>query len=88
MELPRWVEDERDSLLREVADYRDLSPEERGRLLAAACRAAARVLRSRPDRDLALETLDPLPESTIKALARLRREAQRGQDRGHDEPAT
>jgi hypothetical protein len=40
MDLPLWVVDERESLLREAAaEYRNLSPEDRGHLLAVACRA-------------------------------------------------
>ncbi|MCC6640364.1 MAG: hypothetical protein IT386_04260 [Deltaproteobacteria bacterium] len=52
--------------------YRGLSPAERGRLLAAACRAGARMLRSRVDAERAAAFIDPLPESSIRALARLR----------------
>jgi hypothetical protein len=59
----------------EIELYGGLTIEERARLLAAACRAGARMLRSRPDAERVAEFLDPLPESSVRALARLRREA-------------
>ena len=61
----------------EVELYRGLTLEERARLLAAVCRAGARMLRSRSDAERAAEFFDPLPESSIRALARLRRVAGR-----------
>jgi hypothetical protein len=84
MDLPLWAIDERRSLLNEAKEYRHLSPEERGKLLAAACRSAARMLRSRPDRDLVLERRDPLPESSVRALEKLRRTSTHHKDRGDD----
>ena len=59
----------------EIECYAGLTVEERGRLLAAACRAAGRMLRSRADAARAAAFVDPLPESSIRALARLRRAA-------------
>jgi hypothetical protein len=56
----------------EAAFYRGLSAADRARLLAAACRAGARMLRSRPDAQRIAEFVDPLPESSIRALAHLR----------------
>ena len=61
------------TLEQEVAPYRAMSVEERGQLLAAACRASARMLRSRPDRERVLSLRDPVPESTRLALVRLRK---------------
>ncbi len=61
----------------EVELYRGLTLEERARLLAAVCRAGARMLRSRSDAERVAEFFDPLPESSIRALARLRRVAGR-----------
>lgn len=66
----RFVRDE--SLEREVAEYRDLTPEERGHLMALACRASERLLRSRSDATEIRSFRDPLPESTERALSRLR----------------
>ena len=62
-------------LASEVEPYRSLSPAERARLLAAACSAGAELLRSRPDAVRAAAFEDPLPESTVRALARLRAQA-------------
>ena len=62
-------------LEREVEPYRRLDPVDRARLLAAACRAGAELLRSRPDAERAAAFEDPLPESSVRALARLRARA-------------
>ena len=64
-------------LEREVEPYRALTPDQRARLLMAACRAGAELLRSRPDAERAAAFADPLPESTVRALARLRSQALR-----------
>jgi hypothetical protein len=63
------------SLMGEVEPYRCLTLADRARLLAAACRAGAELLRSRPDAERAAAFRDPLPESTVRALARLRARA-------------
>lgn len=72
--LPEWLADERAAVAREAAPYRGLSFEERWHLTAAACRAAARQLASRADRERILAYRDPLPESSLTALRRLRAE--------------
>jgi len=72
--LPGWVVEDAASVEEEAAPYRDMAPSERAALMAAACRAAARLLRSRVDRERVLEHTDPLPESSVQALARLRRQ--------------
>ncbi|GAB5545214.1 MAG: hypothetical protein SangKO_049740 [Sandaracinaceae bacterium] len=64
------IEDVRD----EAREYAHMTPVERGRLVAAACRGAAALLAARPDAARALAWEDPLPESTRAALARLRQE--------------
>ena len=74
--LPGWVVSDAESVRSEAEPYRDLTPEQRGALLAAACRAAARLLRARDDAAAVLAHRDPLPESTIRALERLRREVR------------
>jgi hypothetical protein len=71
-QLPPWVTDNRTAVAREAAPYRDMSPEARWRATAAACRAAARQLAGRADRERILAFRDPLPESSRAALARLR----------------
>ena len=72
MALPKWVTDNATSIREEAAAYVALTPEERGALLAAACRAGVKVLRARPDMVRVLDWSDPVPESTELALARLR----------------
>ena len=62
-------------LMGEVEPYRNLALVERARLLAAACRAGAELLRSRPDAARAAAFRDPLPESSVRVLARLRARA-------------
>ena len=76
--LPGWVIDDRESVEREAEPYRHMSPQQRLRLLAAACRGAARLLRLRHDQESVLQQQDPLPESSLRALERLRREHSRG----------
>ncbi|HEX6241633.1 MAG TPA: hypothetical protein VFZ61_12085 [Polyangiales bacterium] len=72
MSLPGWVIDNASSLREEAAPYVALAASERARMLAAACRAGARLLRARPDAARVLDHVDPLPESSERALARLR----------------
>ena len=79
--LPGWVVGDADSVRAEAAPYREMTVDQRQILLAAACRAAARILRHREDAELALALVDPLPPSTVRALARLRREAERHAER-------
>ena len=74
VELPAWAVDNRSAVAREAAPYRGLSPDERWRLLAAACRGAARQLRNRSDRERILAYRDPLPASSVAILRRLREE--------------
>ncbi|HUT77811.1 MAG TPA: hypothetical protein VM285_09005 [Polyangia bacterium] len=74
--------DDTDAVRVEAAPYREMTADQRRTLLAAACRAAARMLRHREDAEAVLSHVDPLPPSTIQALARLRREARR-----HPDPA-
>ncbi len=64
------VEDVRE----EAGAHAGMTPEERGRLVAAACRGAAALLAARPDAERALAWRDPLPASSTRVLARLRAE--------------
>ena len=77
MTLPPWVVDNRTAVAREAAPYRGLTPTQRAHALAAACRAAARQLAGRPDRQRLLEYRDPLPQSSVVVLRRLRAAARR-----------
>jgi hypothetical protein len=70
------VTDNRTAVAREAAPYRGLSAEARARATAAACRAAARQLAARPDRERILAFRDPLPESSVAVLRDLRRAAK------------
>jgi hypothetical protein len=76
-ELPKWVVDNRTAVAREAEPYRRLTPEARWRATAAACRAAAQQLAHRPDRQRLLDYRDPLPESSVRLLRRLRAAACR-----------
>jgi hypothetical protein len=73
--LPGWVTEDRLSVQREAEPYRNLTPEERGALMAKACRAAMRLLAIRDDRARVLAHVDPVPQSTVAALDRLRKQA-------------
>lgn len=75
--LPKWVVDDQTSIEREAAPWRGRPPEAHQRATAAACRAAARQLAQRADRERLLAFRDPLPESTLAALRRLRATARR-----------
>ena len=81
---PRWVVSNAESVRREATRYIDMPDEQRLGHLAAACRAAARLLALRADRQRALAHRDPLPESTILALARLRARARSEHGGGTD----
>ena len=75
--LPKWAVGNRAAVESEAAPYRGLSPDERWRLVAAACRAAVRQLAGRADAERLRAYRDPLPASTVAALARLRAEYRR-----------
>jgi len=75
--LPRWVVDNRTAVAREAEAFRGLTPEEHARATAAACRAAARQLAQRADRERLLAYRDPLPAGSVAVLGRLRAAARR-----------
>lgn len=74
MALPKWVTSNAESLREEAAPYIDLTPEERASMLAAACRAGAKLLRAHSDAAYVLARVDPLSEDSERLLARLRAE--------------
>lgn len=79
--LPGWVVDDVESVRREAARYRGMTPQEKIELVASACRTAATLLDASPNRRRALTYADPLPPASVAALSRLRRqyrEARRG----------
>ncbi|MDD9938461.1 MAG: hypothetical protein OXT09_32930 [Myxococcales bacterium] len=74
-ELPGWVVDDETSVREEVADWIGLSPQELWRLAHACARDAMWAASMSGMKQRILEHTDPLPESTVAALKRLRREA-------------
>jgi hypothetical protein len=76
--LPGWVVDDVTSVREEVAHLRNTTPAERWELARRCARDALWALRLGDRAERALEYRDPLPESTVAALARLRGEAAWG----------
>lgn len=72
MPLPKWAVDNATSLVSEAEPYIALGPEQRALELRAACRAGARLLRARPDAERILNLVEALPDSSERALRRLR----------------
>jgi uncharacterized damage-inducible protein DinB len=78
--LPGWVIDDDASVREEVAEWKGLSPAERWKLAHLCARDAIWAARISGDLQRILDYVDPLPESTVTALERLRRarKAERG----------
>jgi hypothetical protein len=76
--LPKWAKDNRTAVLEEAADYVGLTHEQRVELLRRVVRSGARQLAGRDDRVRLLEFRDPLPKSSVEALARLRAKHRAG----------
>ncbi|MCO5171714.1 MAG: hypothetical protein M9894_35880 [Planctomycetes bacterium] len=74
--LERHALPEREAVRADAAPYVDLTPEERGRHLAAACRAAADAVRASPFREAILARRDPPHPSYAALVRRLRRRAR------------
>jgi hypothetical protein len=70
--LPGWVISNQESVRREAAPYRTMSPERRLALGAVAARSVMKLAFLAADRDTVLGYRDPLPESSRRALERLR----------------
>jgi hypothetical protein len=66
-----WAIDNAESVWREAACYRGMTPDQKLELVASACRAAAALLQASPNRARALAHEDPLPASSVAALQRL-----------------
>ena len=71
--LPGWVVDDDASILNEMRDLVDTTPGERWQLARLCCRDALWAIRMSPVAERILAFQDPLPGSTVAALARLRR---------------
>ena len=74
--LPRWVLSDEESVWQETAQARQMTPDQRVAVLAAVCRSSARLLAMNDRRDYVLTHPDPVPQSSLDALARLRRQAR------------
>jgi len=72
--LPGWVVDDEESVRAEMAAYRDATPAELWRHTEDCARDAMWALRASDVRARALAHTDPVPESTVRALERLRAE--------------
>ncbi len=71
--LPGWVVDDVTSVRAEVAAWRELSAAERWQLARQCSDDAMWAVRSSGRAQRILDQVAPLPDSTIAALARLRR---------------
>lgn len=72
--MPGWVGQARDP--EELEEYRRMTPDERGQILVSVCGLATALLNGRPDQqrlDWILNRQDPMPESSRRHFARLRR---------------
>ena len=63
-----------ESVERKAAPYRDMTPAQRLEIVAAVCRTAGYLLELNPQRERVLQLVELLPESSKRALARLRAE--------------
>lgn len=64
-------------LEQEIRPYLSMSPKEKWEQVRLACRGAAHQLSFRQDRRRVLDWVDPLPQSSRDALARLRAQARK-----------
>lgn len=71
--LPGWIVDDVASVREEVAPWRGTTAAERWRLARACSRDAIWAIRAGGAAERVLAAVDPLPDSTVTALARLRR---------------
>jgi hypothetical protein len=76
--LPGWVVDDVASVRAEVAEWAKLSATERWALARLCARDAIWAANASGNRSRILDQVDPLPESTIAALERLRKDANWG----------
>ena len=69
--LPPSLRRELHPIAEEVAEYRDMPPTQKLRILDALCRDAMVQLAMHEDRERLLDWQAPLPGSTVAALRRL-----------------
>lgn len=72
MQLPGWVVDNRTAVARDVAPYTGIPPEDSWPLVVRAAQNARAQLAWDPNPAETLAFRDPLPQSTLLALRRLR----------------
>jgi len=70
--LPGWVISNHESVEREAAQYRDMTVEQRLEILAGLCRTVPKLLEMNSQREFVIAYRAPLPQSSQRALARLR----------------
>lgn len=75
--LPKWVISNEDSVWRETVRARQLTPAERWRETIAACEVLRFYWNIEGYPERVRNAVDPLPESSVRALARLRDEHRR-----------
>lgn len=71
--LPGWVVDDETSVREEVAPYVGVAPAELWRLTEDCARDAMWAVRASGMAERVLAQEDPLPESSVRALERLRK---------------
>lgn len=76
--LPGWIVADATSVREEVEEWRGTTAAERWRLAVLCSRDAMWAIRASGDPGRILDQVDPLPDSTVAALARLRRAAVNG----------
>ena len=77
-DLPRWVVDDVSSVRAEVAEWVGTSAAERLQLAKLCARDVLWAAAASGHRARVLAQVDPLPESTLRALERLRGDARWG----------
>jgi hypothetical protein len=75
IELPGWVVDDVTSVRREVEDWKATTPAERWRLAVLCSRDAVWAAKASGNPQRIFDHVDRLPDSTVRALERLRRQA-------------
>lgn len=80
MELPGWVVDDVASVLDEVKEWRNTTVAERWRLARLCARDAMWAARASGMATRVLGQTDPVPESTLLAMERLRRASGWGRE--------
>lgn len=73
--LPGWVVDDERSVRDEVREWIGTTAAERWRIARLCCRDVMWAVRASDHPQRVLDQVQPLPDSTVGALARLRRQA-------------